>query len=377
MRFTRLLLGMAVVIPTQNCRTRANSVSGALATEEVFERPEFTCPNAAESVVQYSLIGSIAHTKGETQLVGDFAMEASSGNYLNAVRYDMCMDAAGENMTLHQIVTPGGTIGLGRLKYYVYTPEALVPNPGLLKLIATGDYADLEIVMYKSPTEGLLIHGWTDAQGKGFATMSRFTPHRSRLKVPVVHQEFGDFTPAVLYGELVEGDATINSLKNNDRSMTGPNLNIELRYDISGQPGMYVGYQFHSVTIKDTNPALAQPIDATLLEPFTDDILKINQTHHSLFDSMLVTVDGATYRIGPGSTPSTSGIVVNYVQPGPASVTHPLACTSLALCGTVLAPAGGNHGGGGFGLPPGGIGGPEPMAAPQQGIGSGPGPRAP
>jgi hypothetical protein len=332
-----LLVLTGFCLMNSGCNTVHESLSASKDVSLEYERPEFTC-GPTETVAQYSLIGSTIFKKEDTKLLGEFEMTASDGSYLQATRFDMCLDQNFEKVTLKQVVEVAGTIGLGRLSYNVYKPDdQQTPNPGLFKAISTGDPSDINISIFESPTVAYLIHGWAKNGTEGFVTISQFEPSGSILQVPELHADWGSWTPAVKYGELVEGDATIKSSVVNDRVFKADNLEIQLRYEMSGQVGMYVSYKFNSITIKDTNPALTETIDVALWDRELSDAIAIQHTHHSLNDSIEIKVPGATYRIGQEAGVSTATLKVAYSQAGVPPISIPLTCISLPDCGTPLA----------------------------------------
>jgi hypothetical protein len=185
-----LLLTATTLSACQTVRTDGVDETTAKDVSTELTMPSLECAEG-ESALLYSFVGSKPHTKDETRLTGDFEMTPSSGHYLSATRFDMCMDAAGEHITLKRIVQAAGTIGLGRSQYRVYTPESQEPNPGLLKAIAANDYSQLEIKIANPEAPGRIyfVKGWVDRDGQGFMTMSNSSA-ASPLDVPVIHEEW-------------------------------------------------------------------------------------------------------------------------------------------------------------------------------------------
>jgi hypothetical protein len=108
---------------------------------------------------------------------------------------------------------------------------------------------------------------------------------------------------------------------------------------MNGQIGMYVGYRWRKITIKDTNPALPAPIELTIsgADVQNEDIVKVNRSHHGLYDSLTLKVPGATYGVGPNAGVETSSLSATYdASLHAAPVSYPITCRSLAACGTPL-----------------------------------------
>lgn len=325
-----LLFGVVCVFLV-SCSLARGPQSTVRSTEFPIYDLEKTSCNDDETPMTYSLIASStkAVTKTETGLQGRFEMDAAQPNYLSGYRFEICMDG-NDHLRLKRILHPTGTIGLGRLAYTAYIPDSGDYSAALVEAISSQNYEAFSIPIsnQENPKYSYMLKGAKRADGYQFLLF--YTYDKTRGTIAKANTE------TVTYGELVQFDALLNEPKNNDRAFTAPNLAIELRYEISGAPGMYVHYRFHSLKLRDTNPALAQPIEATYSENEVGNYVTAILSHHSLNDVIEIKLPGATYRIGPGT--SDVGLAVTYASPTIPALFLAIPCRYAVDCGTVLGP---------------------------------------